>query len=177
MHKLLVILFYLIFTQYNVNAEDTILVKPNQLLVNTSTKYNSIDDMELLEDNIYFYGYLVIRIDSSSVEENSFYTSIFWIENIEHIEIDSLKYFYNLIIGLISDGERKYFNNKRDNISVFIHYYNLFNYNNIPNKISYLYPFSSQFLTTNLLFGIDIWEDDKTKKNMHYLKQVFILLY
>lgn len=161
MKGMIFIFLSLIIFNSNAFTNDTLYIKPNVLLVDNSTNYLNIDDVELLYDNKYFCGYLIIALDSNSYRENKLNASIFWIENLDSIENENAKYYYSYFIGLLSDSDRRFENGKNDKLSVFMHYYNLFNYNNTPNYVSYLYPFSGQFLSTNLLYSVNIWEKGK----------------
>ena len=86
MKGMIFIFLSLIIFNSNAFTNDTLYIKPNVLLVDNSTNYLNIDDVELLYDNKYFCGYLIIALDSNSYRENKLNASIFWIENLDSIE-------------------------------------------------------------------------------------------
>jgi hypothetical protein len=160
----------MILTEYSY-SEDTLFLKENTILINNNTNYSLLSKIKLLESKKYFYGYLIIQIDSSShlkkfkTGGEIFNTLTYWVENLDSIDNDNCRYYFNPLLGLLEDGERSYDNGHRDDLSTFIFYYNLFNYNNRPNKISYLYPYSGQFLSSNIIFNTNIWNKNNTKVN------------
>ena len=157
--KVLFFIVFLLNISYYLFAEDTLHLNENVVLINNISKYSTLNDVKLIDNNKLFYGYFIIQIDSNSTLENFinggtiFKTSIFWVDNLDSIDNNSSRYYYTPILGILADCVRSYDNGKRDELSSFVYYYNLFNYNNRPKKISYLYPYSDQFLTTNLIIN------------------------
>ncbi len=112
---------YLILIQLSsyLFANDTLYIKDNIAIINNITKYSSIEDIKLLNENSLFCGYLIIQIDSNSKIDNFqsggeiFKTPVFWLENLDSIENDNSKFYFNPLFSIISDFERRYDNGKQ----------------------------------------------------------------
>jgi hypothetical protein len=165
-------LFLLILTHFSL-SQNNVLIKEGIILLNNKIDYKILSTVKLLENNKFFYGFLVIQIDSNSYIDSlkeggeMFHTSIYWVEDIDSIDNEFSRYYYTLPISLISDGDRSYDNGKRDNLSIFLYFYNLFNYNNKEKEVSYLYPYTTKFITSDLLFDAMIW--NKNSEDINYV--------
>lgn len=190
--SILILAFIITFSNC-ILAEDTIYIPNNSVIINNALMYKNYSEVELIkpETNEFreyipvFGGYLVVQIDSNTKTEKAypgwyFYTTVYWIKSLEDICIDSLKYYYDIHIGLMVDGREKFINGKRDGLSSFLYCYNLFNDENSSGThtentgettpwnytTSYLFE-KRDWLKTDNLFKKSLWMNDN--KNITYI--------
>ena len=137
------------------------------VIINNKTEYTDYYNVELLETNKIFDGYLIVQLDSNLYRKKSslndsldnceiIYTTIYWVESLKYINNDSMRYYYNSTLGIVADGTFYYKAGRRDELSVFIYYYDLFNWINKPNDNSFLY-YSRHALTTESFKNQILW--------------------
>jgi len=153
------------------------------VIINNKTEYTDYYNVELLETDKIFDGYLVIQLDSNLYRKKSslndslncreiIFTTVYWVKSLEDITNDSMRYYYNPSLGLIADGELYYSAGKRDELSIFIYYYNLFNWINKPNDNSYLY-YNRHALTTESLKNQILWTEVNSENSYVVFHTVF----
>ncbi len=164
---LLVILFMFISgavystDSISVYSNDTISVYRNSVIRNNLTEQISYSDMAFLESKSFFKGYLVVKIDSKSyyrkydnANHYTLVTSVFWVNFLNEIEIDTCHLLYYPNISLHRDGIREYNSGKRDDLSVFLYYWNYYNEFNLrldDSNVNYLYYFKDGITSDSLI--------------------------
>lgn len=135
----------------NFNNLDSVFIHWNSGVMSTKLIYSNYNDISLVDDEVFFSGYLVLKfspvtyytISKEALFKKDLIISAYWIDEIEEISTDSNHYIYfpNLW-HLVSDGNLSYDNGERDKLSIFIHYLRMFNQRAWIRKsdgVSYLY--------------------------------------
>lgn len=170
-----------IYTLYN---KDTVFIDKNSVIYNLRLDYKSYEDFEFVNSDHYlFTGYLVIIIDSNSYYQrmeyakDKFYLNVstFWVSGFDQLDIDSIRHYYFYHPSLIDDGEfNYYFQNKRDDLSIFLHYlyyHNQFNYTRKLDCVDYLYMGYNRLLGESLISPTIFKRDSDNKRYIFFETQ------
>jgi hypothetical protein len=182
---------------------DTLMFVGNNVLINNMVSYKQYSDMELIDENLNFTGYLIIQLDSNTLytrsvntdyKENDssinnknvspflyeLNTTIFWVHYLEDIDVDSNRYYYELPYLLTSYGSEAFRLGHRDILSALLNYLYIFNNNykrsRIPEErvdVCYLYQGFQAIRTNHLVDKPILVRKDENVKYIIYYTHFF----
>lgn len=145
-------------------ASDTLSLKENALIGNNFKHSLNIFNYTLLEENYAFNGFLVLKFKSESFStyKNFYKAEVFWVNDLNYINSDSDKVYYEYISDLSLIQFEQKFKSKveKKDIDYFLHFYQLLNKSRDEYKKPYLFGNENNNIDYQLFKNVNwAWND------------------